>query len=478
LARTSVRSLSQDEKDRIHVASLALLEEVGLVIMDSEALDLLAGAGARIDIATQRVHFPRDVVDRALKQAPARVKLYGRDVNQAVHLGAGNVYYSTSGYAVHLYDPATHTRRPVSQEDLAWLTRLADGLDQVDIYALLATPCDAPPETNDRYQLAIALANTTKHIWNTAYGKEGVEDAVRMASAVRGSRQALRDYPLLTLDLTVLSPLKLDGRQTSTMIEGARQGIPIGLSPGPIAGATGPVTLAGTLTQANAEFLGAITLCQVVCPGTPVIYTQWTRSLDMASSGVTMGGPEFSLLRIATAEMAQYYNLPSRGGGLMADAKAPDAQMGAEKMLNCLTSALAGLDVVSGVGQTDFINTVRPDQMVVDNEIISIVRRMCRGIEVSEETMALDVIREVGPGGNYLTTDHTVAHFREELWFPKLWDRQTWASWEADGAQDVAARAWKKAQEAGHTVAPLEEHVESELWEVIRAANQRCARAY
>ena len=139
-----------------------------------------------------------------------------------------------------------------------------------------------------------------------------------------------------------------------------------------------------------------------------MIYTQWTRSLDMARGSVEMGGPEFSLLRVATAEMARYYHLPCRGGGLMTDAKAADAQMGAEKMLNCLMSSLAGLNVVAGVGQTDFINTVRPDQMLIDNEIISLVKRMARGIKVTDESIALDVIQSVGPGGNYLTTDHTV----------------------------------------------------------------------
>ena len=475
MAKIALQLLTQEEMDRIHAASLALLQDVGMAIMDAEALDILAGAGAKVDKASRRVRFPADLVEGAIRKAPSEVTLYGRDLSRpAILLCQGNVYFSTSGYAVQLYNPGTRTRRLVTQQDLAWLTRLADGLDQVDIYALLATPCDAPPATNDRYQLAIALANSTRHIWNTAYGPEGVRDAVQMATVVRGSREALRQYPLFTLDLTTLSPLQLDERQASTMVEGARQGLPIGISPGPIAGATGPVTLAGTLTQANAEALGAITLCEVVQPGVPVIYTQWTRSLDMASGGVTMGGPEFSLLRIATAEMAGYYNLPSRGGGLMADAKAADAQMGAEKMLNCLMAALAGLNVVAGVGQADFINTVRPDLMLIDNEIIGVVKRMLRGIEVNGETMAAGIVKEVGPGGHYLTMDHTVDHFRQELWFPVLWDRRPWGPWEEAGAQDVAARAWEKVKQNKHVVPPLTGDVERAIWEVVCAADRRC----
>jgi trimethylamine--corrinoid protein Co-methyltransferase len=473
MEQLSIQLLSKEEMDRVHSVSLEILEEVGMAILDKEALEILHGAGARVEAASQRVRFPAHLVQYALGNAPSELKLYGRDLSQVVHLRENSVYYSTSGYAVQVYDPATGKRRVITKDDLAWITQLADGLDQVEIHAVLGTPDDAPPETNDRYQLAIALENTTKHIWNTAYGADGVEDAIRMAAAVRGSREALREYPLFTLDLTTLSPLQLDARQASTMIAGAREGIPIGASPGPIGGATGPVTLAGTLTQANAEFLGALTLCQVVQPGIPVIYTQWTRSLDMAQGSVAMGGPEFSLLRIATAEMARFYHLPSRGGGLMADSKATDAQMGAEKLLNCLMSSLAGLNVVSGVGQTDFINTVRPDQMLIDNEIISLVRRMCRGIKVTDDTLALAAIQEIGPGGNYLAADHTVLNFRSELWFPKLFDRKIWSVWEEAGALDIAARAGRKVMENQHKVPPLKEDVSQEIWQVVSEADQR-----
>jgi trimethylamine:corrinoid methyltransferase-like protein len=472
MEKIAMQLLSKEEQDRIHDASLEILENAGMVIMDAESLQLLAEAGAQVDFANRQVRFPAEVIQYALEKAPSEVKLYGRDTSNVIHLRQGNVYYSTSGYAVQIYDPASGQRREITQEDLAWITRLADGLDQVDIYALLGTPADAPPETNDRYQLAIALTNTTKHIWNTAYGKEGVEDSLRMAAAVRGSREALRQYPLFTLDLTILSPLQLDERQASTMVAGARQGIPIGASPGPIGGATGPVTLAGTLTQANAEFLGALTLCQAAQPGIPVIYTQWTRSLDMASGSVAMGGPEFSLLRVATAEMARYYHLPSRGGGLMADAKAVDAQMGMEKLLNCLMASLAGLNVVAGVGQTDFINTVRPDQMFIDNEMISLVKRMCQGIKVDEETLAVDVIQQVGPAGNYLAADHTVSHFRKELWFPKLFDRKVWSVWEEGGSLEIADRAGRRVLADKHVVPPLDETIVREIWDVVKASDR------
>ncbi len=173
--------------------------------------------------------------------------------------------------------------------------------------------------------------------------------------------------------------------------------------------------------------------------------------------------------------MARYYHLPCRGGGLMTDAKAADAQMGAEKMLNCLMASLAGLNVVAGVGQTDFINTVRPDQMLIDNEIISLVKRMCRGIKVNEDTLALEAIAQVGPGGNYLAAEHTVANFRQELWFPRLFDRKIWAVWEEEGAQDIAARAGQKVASAKQSVPPLEEAVSKEIMDILDQADRRYA---
>jgi trimethylamine--corrinoid protein Co-methyltransferase len=476
MATPTFQLLSQEEKERIHQAALVLLQEEGLRVLDDQALEILAGAGARVDTASKQVHYPPELVERAAAQAPAEFKLYGRDPDKhVIDLREGNVYYTTNGYATQFYDPESGTRRSIDQESLAYITRLADWLDQIDIYAVMGTPEDVPAATNDRYQFAIALANTTKHIWNTAYGPEAVRDQVCMAAAVRGGREALAQHPLFTLDLTVISPMELDGRQASTMIEGARQGLPIGISPGPIAGATAPVTLAGCTTQAVAEVLGAITLVQLVRPGNPVILTHYTRSMDMASGSVTMGGPEFSLLRACTAEMARFYKIPSRGGGMITDSKAADAQMGAEKMMGCLIPTLAGLNIVAGMGQADFINTVRPDLMLIDNEIVRAVRRFARGFAVNDETIATDLIMQVGPGGNFLAADHTRQHFRQELWSSKLWDRKPWGNWEAAGAKDVSCRAWEMIKKSKHTVPSLPADVERAVWDVVRSADARFA---
>ena len=475
MAQMTLQFLSDDEKRRIHSAALDLLERVGLRIVDDEARAILGDAGAQVDASSQRVRFPATLVEEYRRHAPSEFTLYGRDVNdhrRRVHLRPGNVYYSTNGYAVHWYDPDSGTRRPVTQADLAWLTRLAEAQDQLDILAVIGTPVDAPAATNDRYQQAISLINSTRPVLNTAYGPQAVRDSLEMAVAVRGTREALRQYPLWVLDLTTLSPLELDARQASTMVESARQGLPIGISPGPIAGATGPVTLAGNVTMSIAEVLGAITLVQVVQPGTPVLFTNYTRSLDMSRGQLAMGGPEFGMQRVAAAEMARYLNIPSRGGALNADAKAVDAQAGVEKLMGCLLASLAGLTVVAGMGMVDFINTARPEMFAVDNEIIRAVRHILRPVEVSDATIPADLFAEVGPGGDFLTTQHTLEHFKNELWFTRLWDRKPWDVWEKEGKVEVAQRAWAGIKASRLGLPPLEASVEKAIWDVVRAADR------
>ncbi|MCS7259932.1 MAG: trimethylamine methyltransferase family protein [Anaerolineae bacterium] len=480
MARIQLQFLSDEEKQHIHSAALDLLDKIGLRIVDAEARAILADAGAHVDSNMQRVRFPVPLVESARQKVPSEFTLYGRDPQDqkhVVHLKPGNVYYSTNGYAVHWYDPQSETRRPITQEDLAWITRLADAQEQLDIMATIGTPVDAPAETNDRYQQVISLLNSTRPVLNTAYGKSGVRDNVEIATIVRGSREALRQYPLWVVDLTTLSPMELDERQASAMVEAARQGVPIGISPGPIAGATGPVTLAGNTAMATAELLGAITLVQTVQPGTPVLYTSYTRSLDMSSGQLAMGGPEFALQRIATAEMARYFNIPSRGGGLITDAKAVDAQLGVEKLLGCLLPSLAGLTVVAGFGMVDTLNTVRPEVFLIDNEIVSVVRHTLKSFEVNEDTIPHDLIAEVGPGGNFLTAPHTLEHFKRELWFTRLWERRAWEVWEREGRLDVAQRAWKMIGSRTYAVPPLEQQVVQAMWEVVRAADRDLARS-
>ena len=203
----------------------------------------------------------------------------------------------------------------------------------------------------------------------------------------------------------------------------------------------------GQLWGEPASHFGAMGFAAVGGPGED--------SEVLGAGQLAMGGPEFSMQRVATAEMARYYNLPSRGGGMISDANAVDAQMGAEKMLNCLMPSLAGLNIANGIGMADSLNTVRPELMVIDNEIIRMVGHILKGFEVNQETIPLGLIGEVGPGGNYLTTEHTLKHFRRELWFTRLWDRKPWTVWEKEGAMEVAEQAWAMIKADKHVVPPL-----------------------
>jgi trimethylamine--corrinoid protein Co-methyltransferase len=193
----------------------------------------------------------------------------------------------------------------------------------------------------------------------------------------------------------------------------------------------------------------------------------------MGTGNISMGGPEFSLLRIATTEMAKHYKIPSRGGGLFSDSKVADAQLGVEKMMNCLTSSLAGLGVVAGMGMAGLSNTICPNVLLIDNEIIRVVRHMIRGIPINAETISKEIIMEVGFGGNYLVHEHTAMNFRKELWFPKIWDRKVWSTWAEEGAHEISVRTHQMINNYQHEQPALDDEIKQAIWEIVSAADQR-----
>ena len=474
---TTLNLLTDAEANRVHEASLRILSEVGLRVDDEEARSYLGAAGAQVNLQSNVVRFPAHVVEQALRSTPSTLRLYDRNQASYTEVAAGRVCFGSSGYAVYVYDLDSGQRRQVLRSDLADMTRLVDSLEHCAIVGILGTPSDVPELTVDRHQMAITLQNTQKHILAEATGHDGAADVIAMAVAVTGSLEKLRERPIFTFDVTVSSPLMLSESPAQVLIEGAKAGIPMGISSGPMAGATSPVTLGGTLAMANAETLAGLVLTQVVSPGAPVIYTSWSRSLDMRVANVTMGSPEFALLRVCTAQMARYYNLPSRGGALMTDSKIPDAQAGYEKMQTCLLSALAGLSIVAGIGQTDFIKTMSFEQAIIDNEIAHMTQRILAGIAVSDATLAVDVIKNVGPGGNFLSTDHTLEHFRAELQDPLLSDRFLYEQWQAKGAPIADARAKAVARHvlATHSVPQLPDSVIKGIGAILQRADARVA---
>lgn len=476
MTRAKFEILSTDEVMRIHDASIDVLANTGVQIDDLQAREMLCEAGAVIGKTNEIIRIPEGLVHEALKKAPREFVLYGREGVQPLRLGEWDTYFTTGGYATYVYDLTTGARREVTSRDLADAVRLADALPNCDLIANLpAAPRDVPQATLDRHQWAIGLTNTNKHVLSEARGYESVKDAIAMAAAVAGSPEALRKTPIITFDVTTISPLTQDRLQTQEIIGGARNGVPVSISPGPMAGASSPVTLAGTMVQANAEFLSGLVISQVASPGAPVIYACWARHLDQKTANVSMGTPEFALLRVCQAQLGRHYGLPTRGGGLVTDSKISDAQSGYEKMATCLVPAIAGLNIVAGMAMVDSLNTMSYEQFVLDEEIIGFSKRILNGIGVTAEEIAVDVIKAMGPGGSFLGAKHSLKHFRKELWMPQISDRTTWSQWHEKGEESAEVRAREKARKllASHRHPVLPGEVESKIWSIVREAEKR-----
>jgi trimethylamine--corrinoid protein Co-methyltransferase len=318
-------------------------------------------------------------------------------------------------------------------------------------------PSDIPEKTADLHMWADTFVYQTKPIMNENYNVRSVDALVEMGAVIRGSEKNLIDKPMVCLDVCVLSPLSHVGRQVDLLLAGAKYGLPISINSGPIAGATSPVTLASAVTLANAEILSAIVIAYSAGPIAPVLYGSWSRHMDMRTGNVTMGGPEFALLKICTSQMGKYYGIPTRGGGALSDSLACDAQAGYEKMLTTLIPAISSLNYISGMGLNETENLQSLTQLVIDNEIVMIVKRILKGIKVDTDHLAVDLIISKGPGSHFLDTDHTLTFFREELYSPELSNRAAYEKWSEQGSFPVDKKAAQRAREL------LQHEPESEL---------------
>jgi trimethylamine--corrinoid protein Co-methyltransferase len=466
-----INFISPEEQEHIHKSALRLLENVGMQMPAREAVDIMRGAGAKIE-GENIVKIPEELATDAVAKAPKRddFVLYGRKKKHDIHFNRDAPVLTSMEEATHVLDLETKERRPCTNKDLADIVRLIDALDNIRINAALATPQDVPKHTCEWYALATVLKNTSKHITVDAPGAQFVRDAVKMASLSVGSEENLRERPFITFVILTRPPFQIDRLSLEALIEMSRQGFPIKLSSGPILGMTSPVTIAGTLAQVHAEFLSCLVLSQIVRPGTPVMYTSFARGFDMKTVNVSMASPEFAIMRGAIAQMAHYLDLPARTPGFLRDAKVLDAQAGFESGTVGLVAAMAA-DVMDGL-QYDMDTLVDFADIVFCDEAWGALKRIARGFSIDENGMALDTIKEVGHGGSFLGTQHTLKNFRDELWTPHLMERRSWAQWEKDGKKDTEQRAREKAKEilASHQTQQLSPEVEAKIDRIAQEA--------
>lgn len=428
--------LSEEEIQLIHQSALRILSEIGFRFPLNEALELLQGAGAKI-VDENIARIPKNLVDYAIEKVPKRkeVVIYGRDPERDMRFERHEPTLACMTMAVNVIDPYTRKKRPATDKDLADLTRIVDQLEHIRINGGLVTPQEVPGAYNDWYTWATTIKNTTKHITGGVLGARCVRDAAKMASLAAGGEERFRERPFISGWVLTLPPLGIDKESLDAMMEMARWKIPSMLSSGPILGTSSPVTIAGTLAQAHAEILACLVVTQLVNPGAPVVYTSFARGIDMKTGNISMACPEFGILKVAMSQMGWFLDMPIRMPSMLRDSKVLDAQAGFETgMIGTVTGLTA--DMMDSM-QLDMDLVVDFADLVFCDDCMAGIERFARELVVDDDTLALDVIKEVGHGGSFLGHGHTFSNFRKELWMPGLLERRNWDMWEKEGARDI-----------------------------------------
>ena len=444
----SFKPLTEDSIHRVHQTAMRVIEEVGFEVNSEAALELFKTAEAWVDQGKHLVRLPQKKAMELIGMAPSEVRLCGQDERPDIMLGGHRVYTGTGGTALYIYHPDTGEKQSATLDDLKRITKLVDKLDNIHLFMLPTYPTELPVEQVDVNRFFAGLDNTTKHVMGGVYTLDGVKQVIRMAELIAGSGDRLRQRPLISMITCSISPLRMDGQYGDLVVTIARAGIPLVCPAEPLCGATSPVTLAGNLVIQTVDSLMGVMLTQIINPGTPVIFGSVATNTNLSDLKYLAGSVEMGLINAAGAQMAQFYKLPFYATGGMTDSKVLDAQSGYESALTSLLCALAGANFIhDAAGLMEFALTACYEKYVIDNEILGMVMRAVDGIKVNDDTLAFDLIKKVGPGGNFVTTKHTRRFMRSEHYQPSLSDRDSREEWEAKGSKTALERATESVEE-------------------------------
>jgi len=469
--------LSDDQKVLIHQATLELLHRTGVRVLVAEVRELLAKAGCWLD--DERVRIPSHLIDWAIRAALNRVVLCDRDGKPAMFLEGYKSYYGTGSDTPYVIDAHSGERRKAILDDVANVARLVDALPNISFLMCMGIASDVTATISDLYHFKAMVSNTAKPIVYTAWNRQNLEAILEMAEIVVGGAEALQRNPFCALYSEPIAPLTHGKESCEKLLYICQKGLPVVYTPGLITGASSPVTRAGAVVQANAELMSGLLICQLIREGTPMIAGgSGMMTMDMSTMLASYGAPEFMLDWCALSEMSHYYDLPIFGFAGVSDAKTFDQQAAIEGSLWVLLAALSGGNLVHDVGYIESGLTTSYEMLVSMDESIGLVRRFMEGVEITDETLALNVLDDVGPGGHFLMEEHTLRHCREN-WYPKLFERGNRESWESSGCLrlDDRAKAYVINILDDHKPAPLDEGVLARLETIIQHAEEDAQKA-
>lgn len=431
----------------IHENALDILENTGVFFDSEEALKILAEAGCRVDQEAKTVKFPRSLVLKSIEAAPEKFSLFDREGEFYTEIGGNAVNFDPCSTPSNILTDDGETVRKSTIEDMKLITKAVDYLSQFDLASTSVVCSDIPLEMGDTYIYYLLMKGTKKPIIGGAIDVPGIRRTFELIKAIRGSEEAVREKPYTIFDICPAPPLKWSEISSANIIDCARFGFPIESISLPMPGAGSPVTLAGSLVQHTAETLSCLTLAQTVRPGLPFVYGGAPVLFDMKTTTIPMSAIEANIITCGYALMGKYYGLPTHSYGVLSDSKVSDYQAGYESGMSGLLLAQAGVNVISGGGGLDFVAEFSVEKMVMDAEVIGMIKRFVRGIDVNEETLAQDLIHQVGPGGDFLQTKHTRKWFKKEQYLVgPVVDRKDRATWEVCGKVNIFDRARQQVE--------------------------------
>jgi trimethylamine--corrinoid protein Co-methyltransferase len=464
--------LDDNEIEAIHQATLRILAETGVVLTEPKSRALLTGAGAKI--LETRVLFPPELVERCIAMAGKRTTIRGRG-GTVKTLGEGSLYFHNLGGAPQIFDASSGTRRMAVIQDVRDATRLLDALENCHTITPFFTPTEVPGGVMSLAMYRHSLPYTLKPLQGP-----GVQLAVEVLYAVKMAELIGPPADVLTLSLSPVSPLSIPEHAAEAIMEIARQGIAFAPLPCPTAGTTAPFSIAGAITQQNAEVLASLILAELVQPGLPIIYCGRLAMMEPRSGLSVWGGVEMGIASAGTVQIGHRYGLPVNVYGFSTNAHSLDAQDGFERALNAAIPALAGADELSGIGEMEAGVMGSYAQMVADNEFAGSITRIRKGIAADSDALAVDVIASaMSSTRNFLGQKHTMKYLKSgEVYLTKLAERGSWEAWENAGRVGFVERAQAEAERIlrEHQVAPLEASQERELDAIMISAEKELVK--
>jgi len=470
-----LKFLSEEDLEKIDLATLDILENKGVLFTRKEALSIFKREGLPIE-EEGVVKFPPELVKEAISCVPKNFVRRGFKSEYDVKMGEGKCYFGGGSLPLYVVDSDTYQRREALKKDMVNFTRLVDRLPNFSFGNGVVKPSDVPDSVIHAIWIQNIIENTSKPscCWY-ATSVQMAQDTIEILSAASGGLDELKKRKTWAITACPVSGLKW-GDSVIGLIEMAKVGIPVEIMDTPFPGSMSPVTLAGTLVLSNATILSGVVLSQIINPGTPVVYALYGGIMDMRTGTHAFATPETALYSAAAVQLCQQYGIPTNMTAPTSDSKVPDAQAAYEKMMVALVPALAGADSLTLLGGVlDFGLSASYEQMVIDNEIAGQILRILKNFEVNEETLAVGTIKERDYGGYYLDSEHTLKYFKDTLWVPFLSDRQIREVWEAKGSKDILKRAKEKVKEilSGSFKSSLSEKTLVEVRKVVKKICQR-----